>query len=202
MNTLLARLVVVALSLLLQMCTAPVRADAAKTCGGAKTNVTWIYHGGTMSSYWPHDYSFGDLHVDYDDKTGAPIDGKHDIKITSKLYAGWQPASIHSSFDIAGCKYLTFALKPTHAKQRWHASFLYVGDVPTDVIVFVTSSAYGPAEPTPGEWSTYKIPLADFFPNGAVPKTIYKFFIQDMSGIADNGSQNVWYIDSVGFSAD
>jgi Calx-beta domain len=167
-------------------------------CGGTSANVSWVYYNGAMTANWPFDYSWGGLISDYRDTSGTPLSGSYDIKVTTPIYAGWQPASLNWSFDVTGCNYLTFALKPTVANQKWYAAFLYVGDIDTNIAVSVTgNAAYGPANPVVGQWNIYKIPLSAFFPNGVVPSTIYKFHIQDSTG--NGGANNVWYIDNAGF---
>lgn len=158
--------------------------------------MAWVYYNGAISLSWPNDYSFGDIVVDYQDTSGSPLSGAYDIKVTTNNYGGWQPASENWSFDITGCQYLTFALKPTQANQTWASAFLYVGDIATGIVLDLPNAAYGPATPTVGQWNVYKIPLADYFPNGVVPQTIYKFFLQDSTGTA-----NTWYLDNVGFTA-
>jgi hypothetical protein len=156
-----------------------------------------VYYNGAMSPNWPLDYSWGGLVADYKDTSGAPLSGAADIKVTAPAWAGWQPASLNWSFDITGCKYLTFALKPTRANTAWYSAFLYVGDIATGVVLNISNGGtYGPVNPTVGAWNVYKIPLKDYFPNGVVPATIYKFFLQDASGVDDT-----WYIDNVGFTA-
>jgi hypothetical protein len=158
-----------------------------------------VYYRGEFN--WPFDYSWGGLVLDYKDKTSLPLSAPYDIRATGPIYSGWQPASKDWSFDVSGCKYLTFSLKPTLANQIWHSAFLYVGDVPTGITFDVTdNAAYGPTNPVVGQWNIYKIPLADYFPDGVAPSSIYKFFIQDTSG--NGGAANVWYIDNVGFTGD
>jgi hypothetical protein len=168
---------------------------AGGTCLGAG-GTTWVYHDGVFS--WPFDYSWGGLQLEYTDTTGNPLTPPYDIKATGPIFSGWQPASLNWSFDITGCRYLTFALKPTVANQKWHSEFLYVGDIATGVGVDLELGKYGPV-PVSGQWNVYKIPLVDYFPGGVVPSSIYKFFIQDTSG--NGGANNVWYIDNVGFLA-
>ena len=53
---------------------------------------------------------------------------------------------------------------------------------------------YGPA-PVAGKWNVYTIPLADI---GVAKTKIYKFAIQDQTGLASN----VFYVDDVAFVAD
>jgi hypothetical protein len=169
----------------------------AGTCGATSVGGAWVYYNGAMSSSWPNDYSYGGLVADYKDTSGAPMSGAYDIKITTPSYGGWQPASLNWVFDVSGCNYLTFAIKPTAANQTFNSYFMYVGDISTGVSVDVTASGYGPSTPVVGQWNVYKIPLTAYFPNGAVPASIYKFAIQDTGG---SGSSHVWYLDNVGFT--
>jgi hypothetical protein len=173
---------------------------ATGTGGGSSGLVAWVYHAGAMSPDWPFDYSWGNLVVDYQDTSGHPRSAPADIKATGPVWSGWQPASKNWSFDVTGLNYLSFALEPTVAHQDWHSEFHYVNDVPTNVTVDVNSGMYGPADPPIGQWSFYKIPLKDFFPNGDVPANVYKFFIQNNT--ETNGESNTWYIDDVAFTAD
>jgi Calx-beta domain/Putative Ig domain len=172
---------------------------AGGTCLGTD-GVNWVYYNGAMSPNWPYDYSWSGLQVEYSDATGNPLTPPYDIKATGVVYAGWQPASLNWSFDVTGCNYLTFALKPTVANQKWAIAFLYVGDIDTNIAIGTASNAtYGPINPVVGQWNVYKIPLTAFFPGGVVPPNIYKFHIQDQTG--NGGANNVWYIDNVGFTA-
>lgn len=166
-------------------------------CAGSGSNTSWVYYNGAMSPKWPYDYSWGGVVADYNDTSGVPLSGSADIKVTAPAWSGWQPASLNWSFDITGCNYLTFALKPTRANTIWYSAFLYVGDIPTGIVLNISDRGiYGPANPTVGAWNVYKIPLKDYFPNGVVPSTIYKFFLQEGSGVT-----NTWYIDNIGFTA-
>lgn len=180
-----------------QGCSLAADAQTGK-CGGTNANIAWVYNNGAMSSSWPFDYSYGGLVVEYKDTSGVPVSGPHNIKVTGPVYAGWQPASRNYKFDVTGCKYLTFALKPTVVNQQWASYFMYEGDRPTKVTIIVTAGGYGPAAPAKNQWSVYKIPLSAFFPNGVVPALIYKFSIQDITG--NSGNNNTWYIDNVGFT--
>jgi hypothetical protein len=67
-----------------------------------------------------------------------------------------------------------------------------VGDKP--VGKGVDPFKYGPA-PVVGQWNVYTIPLADI---GVANTKIYKFCIQDQTGLASN----VFYVDDVAFVAD
>jgi len=84
---------------------------------------------------------------------------------------------------------LTLSLKPTTSNQVWNVYFVKVGDIP--VGISVDPAKYGPA-PVAGKWATYTIPLADL---GVLGTTIYKFAVQDKTGL----SSNSWYVDNVGF---
>jgi hypothetical protein len=151
------------------------------------TGTSWVYYNGLFD--WPGDYSFV-AKADYHDKKGAPLSGKEDVKITLQgAYGGWLPYAQNWSFNSAPYKKLTFALKPTVANQQWSLYFVKVGDIPVGISVDVTQ--FGPA-PVVGQWNTYTVPLADL---GVLGTTIYKFAIQDKTGL----SNNTWYADNVGF---
>jgi hypothetical protein len=150
-------------------------------------STSWVYHNGLFD--WPGDYSF-DAVPGYQDTSGHPLSGLYDIKVTiTSPWGGWLPYAQNWDFNSKPYTKLTFALKPTVANQQWHVYFVKVGDVP--VGISVEPAQYGPA-PVAGKWATYTIPLADL---GVLGAPIYKFAIQDETGLATN----VWYVDNVGF---
>jgi hypothetical protein len=152
------------------------------------TGTSWVYYNGLFD--WPGDYSFV-AKADYQDTTGQPLSGKADIKVTLQAaYGGWLPYAQNWSFNSAPYTKLTFALKPTVANQSWSVYFVKVGDIPVGISIDVAN--YGPA-PVAGKWNTYTVPLVDL---GVLGTTIYKFAIQDKTGL----SNNTWYVDNVGFA--
>jgi len=152
------------------------------------TGTSWVYYNGLFD--WPGDYSFVAT-ADYHDTTGQPLSGKQDIKVTLQAaYGGWLPYAQNWSFNSAPYTKLTFALKPTVANQSWSVYFVKVGDIPVGISIDVAH--YGPA-PVAGKWNTYTVPLVDL---GVLGTTIYKFAIQDKTGL----SNNTWYVDNVGFA--
>ena len=185
-----------------EVCAADAAGDVSPTC--APTSITvgssggtppppppgtsWVYYNGVFD--WPGDYSYA-LTPDYKDTSGGPLSGPYDIKVTlDSAWGGWLPYALNWDFNSSGYTKLTFALKPTVANQQWHVYFVKVGDVPVGIYLNVTD--YGPA-PVPGKWATYTVPLSDL---GVLGTSIYKFCIQDQSGL----SSNTWYIDNVGFA--
>ena len=185
-----------------EVCAADAAGDVSPTC--APTSITvgssggtppppppgtsWVYYNGVFD--WPGDYSYA-LTPDYKDTSGGPLSGPYDIKVTlDSSWGGWLPYALNWDFNSSGYTKLTFALKPTVANQQWHVYFVKVGDVPVGIYLNVTD--YGPA-PVPGKWATYTVPLSDL---GVLGTSIYKFCIQDQSGL----SSNTWYIDNVGFA--
>jgi hypothetical protein len=149
-----------------------------------------VYHDGKFA--WPGDYSFVAT-PDYRDTSGAPLSGKYDIKVTlTGAWGGWQPFATHWVFDTTPYNYLRFAFKPTVANQSAQVYFMLVGDKP--VGIGVDPFKYGPA-PEPGRWGVYTIPLADI---GVAKTKIYKFAIQDKTGIKNN----VFYVNDVAFVAE
>ena len=152
------------------------------------TGTSWVYYNGLFD--WPGDYSY-DVTANYTDTSGAPLSGAHDIKITlTSAWGGWLPYAQNWNFNSAPYTKLTFALKPTVANQKWHVYFVKVGDIP--VGISIDPANYGPA-PVAGQWNTYTVPLADL---GVLGTSIYKFCIQDQTGL----NTNVWYVDNVGFA--
>jgi hypothetical protein len=147
-----------------------------------------VYYNGTYD--WPLDYSF-DVNVNYADTSGAPLSGAYDIKVSlTSAWGGWLPVAQNWDFNSAPYTKLTFALKPTVENQQWDVYFVRVGDVP--VGIYIDPTQYGPA-PVVGQWATYTIPLSVL---GVQGDPIYKFCIHDETGL----SNNVWYVDNVGFA--
>jgi Carboxypeptidase regulatory-like domain len=163
----------------------PVTTPPVTTPPAAGTS--WVYYNGAFD--WPGDYSFVAT-PNYADTTGAPLSGTKDIKVTlQSAYGGWLPYAQNWAFNSAPYTKLTFALKPTVSGQRWVVYFVKVGDVPVGITLDV--SDYGPA-PVAGKWGVYTVPLKDL---GVLGTVIYKFAIQDQSGL----NSNSWYVDNVGF---
>ncbi len=147
----------------------------------------WVYHDGTF--HWPGDYSYA-ARADYGDKLGASASGRRDIKMTlTGQWGAFQPYARNSDFDLSRYAFLTFSLKPTVEKQSLQVYFSLPGDVETGSKL--NAMKYGPP-PVVGQWTTYKIPLTDL---GVAGTHIYKFAIQDVTGLASN----VFYLDDVGF---
>ncbi len=148
-----------------------------------------VFSHGKMS--WPGDYSFS-AKADYADKSGSPLSGPYDVKVTlTGPWGGWLPFATDWKFDTSSYDSLRFAFKPTVPDQKLQVFFMLVGDKPVGVVV--DPFKYGPA-PVPGQWALYTIPLADI---GVAKTTIYKFAIQDQTGRA----ANTFYVDNVGFVA-
>ncbi|HUN92072.1 MAG TPA: cellulase family glycosylhydrolase [Burkholderiaceae bacterium] len=164
--------------------------SGASSTGGTSTasgSTSWVYYNGAFN--WPGDYSYAAT-PNYADSTGAPLSGSKDILVTlTSAWGAWQPYAANWSFDSTPYTKLTFALKPTVANQRWSIQFIKVGDVPVGISLNVAN--YGPA-PVVGQWAVYTIPLSDL---GVLGTSIYKFAIQDQTGL----SSNAWYVDNVGF---
>jgi hypothetical protein len=167
---------------------APAQAVIGVGSSGVPPGTSWVYYDGDFD--WPGDYSYVAV-PDYQDTSGNPLSGPYDIKITlTAAYGGWLPYAQNWDFNSQGYTKLTFALKPTVPNQQWTVYFVKVGDVPVGIYLNVLD--YGPA-PVVGQWNTYTVPLADL---GVLGQSIYKFCIQDKTGLANN----VWYADNVGFA--
>jgi hypothetical protein len=190
--------------------TVSIAGDAVSPPAGA----AWGYYDGTFN--WGGDYSWN-VALNYQDTSGEPLSGAHDLKVSlTGQWGGWQPFMCSGvaaplpacialyDYPLGDFTYLTFALKPTVANQQWSAQFIAVGDTaiacnyanPYPISgAGVSVLAYGPA-PVVGQWATYKIPLAAFCVGpGTANVDVYKFHIQDQTGLASN----TWYIDNVGF---
>lgn len=161
--------------------------------GAGAGSTFWVFRNGVFS--WGGDYSFSAI-PNYKDTTGNPQTGPYDIAVSVVgRWGGYQPYAggtvPHYAFDDRGYQYLVFDLKPTVANQVWHCMFHSVGDVAIGQPLRINN--YGPA-PVVGKWATYKIPLSDL---GVLNTTVYKFFIQDTTGLPTN----LFYVDNVGFTA-
>jgi hypothetical protein len=173
--------------------------DAASGSGGSGATF-WVYDDGVFN--WGGDYSFAAT-PNYKDTAGAPEDGPFDIAVTvTGAWGGFQPYAGGTvptwDFDDAAYTYLVMDLKPTVDNQSWNCLFHAVGDVQIGNGVDILD--YGP-KPTKGVWAHYKIPLKDLgvYDNGAPTYSgVYKFFIQDQTGLASN----VFYVDKLGFTAE
>jgi endoglucanase len=147
----------------------------------------WVYHDGAF--LWGGDWSYN-ASIWYTDKDGLPAGGRYDIKVAlTGAWGGFQPFARSLNFDLSPYAYLTFALKPTVANQALKLSFARRKDLPAGIAV--DPLKYGPA-PIVGQWTTYKIPLADAGVSGL---RVLKFAISDQTGLA----KNVFYLDEIGF---
>jgi hypothetical protein len=152
----------------------------------------WVYRNGEFN--WAGDYSW-EAQVDFGDTTGRPEGHRHDIavKITGK-WGGFQPFAPGKRFDVSRYKYLVYSVKPTVPDQVYGVGFSALNDVPDGKLLTITGAPYGPT-PVPGQWATYKIPLAAF---ELTNHLVQKFSIADGTGLP----RNLLYIDNVGFTAD
>jgi hypothetical protein len=172
----------------------PSQALATITGDASSGSTFWVYHNGTFN--WGGDYSFVAT-ANYKDTSGASLSGSYDIAVTvTSAYGGFLPFAGGTvplwNFDSSPYSRLTFAFKPTVANQSAQVFFVKVGDIPVGVVVDPFSGQYGP-KPQVGVWSTYTIPLSDV---GVKGTSIYKFAIQDQTGL----SHNVFYVDNIGFN--
>jgi hypothetical protein len=163
------------------------------TSGAGTGSTFWVFHDGVFN--WGGDYSFSAT-TNYKDTSGQPQSGPYDIAVTVVAqWGGFQPYAGNTvplyAFNDSGYKYLVFDLKPTVANQVWFCMFHSVGDVAIGQPLKINN--YGPA-PVIGKWATYKIPLSDL---GVLNTSVYKFFIQDTTGL----SSNLFYVDNVAFTA-
>jgi hypothetical protein len=148
---------------------------------------SWVYFDGAFD--WPGDYSYS-AKADYRDTSGEPLSGGYDIKVNvTGPWGGWLPYARNWNFESSPYSKLRFSLKPTISDQKWNVYFVKIGDVP--VGIYIDPTKYGPA-PEVGKWATYTIPLAAL---GVKGDSIYKFCIHDETGLSDN----VWFVDNVGF---
>jgi hypothetical protein len=174
---------------LVAACSSTAAGESAGAAPARGHEIAWVYHQGTF--YWPGDYSFAAKPF-YADGSSEGVRGSNPIKVeVTSPWGGFLPFARNWDFDSRPYAFLTFALKPTVANQKAKVYFVKVGDVPVGVVVDPFKGEYGPP-PQPGVWSTYKIPLADL---GVLGKSIYKFAIQDQTGLP----HNIFYLDDVGF---
>ncbi len=165
---------------------------------GASGSTFWVYRKGTF--YWAGDVSYGGLAVNYSSTAGEPTDGPFTVSLTGNN-GGFQPRAQNDDFDTTPYKYLTIVLKPTIPNQAWVSGFASVGDKPVGVLVNVTN--FGPKPPVAGQWNTYKIPLGAGGYQMANGSHIYKVTFQDETANQPgySGPTNVWYVDSIAFTA-
>src|SRR5579863_5042534 len=117
---------------------APTAASQTPTDPTASSAVAWGYYDGTFN--WGGDYSWN-VSLNYEDTSGEPLSGPYDVKVSlTGQWGGWQPymctelatplpaCIAQYDYPLSGFTYLTFALKPTIAKQQWSAQFIAVGD--------------------------------------------------------------------------
>ncbi len=163
---------------------------------GGTGNVFWVYHNGQFN--WQGDYSWN-ASINYKDTAGGPISGPYDIAVSiTAPWGGFQPYALNGQFDTTPYKYLTFSFKPTVPNQIIGMGIDAMNDVPDGNVINVVgvpgspSTKYGPL-PVVGQWTTYKIPLADFNLNNPV---ILKFAIADGTG----NSTNRYYVDDIAFT--
>ncbi len=154
-----------------------------------------VYNNGVFA--WPGDYDYAAV-ANYKDPACAE-GGTLGLSIKTSAWGAWQPYAPGWNFDLTPYGkggFLLFDLKPTVSGQVWSIFALKVGDKPITGPARLVSS-YG-AAPVAGKWATYKVPLADFMTdNGVQLFAIYKFDIQDKSGLASNS----WCVNNVHFSA-
>jgi len=166
------------------------RRSVAALCAasdGQSLKPAWVYRDGAF--LWGGDWSFN-AKIWYADKEGLPLTGRYDIKVTlTGAWGGFQPFARSLNFNLSPYAYLTFALKPTVANQTLKLTFARRADLPAGSAI--DPLKYGPA-PMVGQWSTYKIPLADA---GVAGLRVMKFAIQDQTGLANN----VFYLNDIGF---
>ncbi len=165
------------------------------------SNNFWVYQNGTFG--WAGDYNFG-LAAFYKDTSGAPATGMFDLKATlTSAWGGWLPyAGCPSStpncgiplwnMNVAGYTKLTFDAKATVAGQKWNVYFVKVGDVPLP-----SNCSAAVPQAKVGDWETHVIMLSAMCigPGLSGGTQIYKFAIQDQTGLAVNS----WYLNNVGF---
>jgi len=164
----------------------------------------WVYYNGVFS--WGGDYSFGlpqGSSPNYQDTSGKPLSGAYDISITTNAYGGFLPFAGGTvplwNFDASPYSKLTFALKPTHAGQKWQVYVIMVGDKKLPDSCTVTAAEllnYGPV-PAVGVWGTYTIDFSALClgPKATGGTSLYKVAIQDQTGLQGN----LWYVDNFGF---
>jgi hypothetical protein len=153
-----------------------------------------IYKDGIMS--WGGDYSF-QATANYKDNSGAPATGTYDLKMTLLgAWGGFLPYAGGTvpqwNMDVSPYTKLTFDAKSTKAGQKWNVYFIKVGDV---ALPAGCSAAVPQAKV--GDWETHVIVLSSVcIGKGLAGGTsIYKFSIQDQTGLAGN----IWFLNNVGF---
>lgn len=153
------------------------------------SGIVYGYQNGVFS--WGGDFTQTGTSVNYHDTVGDP--GRQDIAFSSSVqwglylpYFGSQSANY--LIPNPGYKALTFGLKTTRAAGPFTVYFIRSGDLPTNCSVTLSPA------PQPGVWVTYTVSLASLCV--ATDKQLYKFGLQDHSGVAPT----VWYMRDLGFT--
>lgn len=158
--------------------------------------VAWVYTNGSFA--W-QDWD-ANATADYADKTGVPLSGSADIKITiTGKWGIWQPHPIWTAagttFDTKPFANLVLWLKPTVANQKWSIYAESANDTP--IVPAVSVNSYG-APPMVGVWTKYVVPLKVLMTTsaGVLTYPMYKFAVQDQTALPTN----TWYVDNVEFT--
>jgi hypothetical protein len=125
-------------------------------------SIYWVYYNGTFN--WAGDYDY-EASSNYSDTGGTPEDGSADIGVSvTSPYGGALPYAGKTvpewDLEASSFNYLTIDMEPTVGGDSWQIMVvdrIVAGDLTNSATV--RTSSYGTA--TPGQWTTYKIPLAD-----------------------------------------
>lgn len=136
-----------------------------------------------------------------------------------ELNPEWTTSEWGGTHDLASTEVALGEFSIKSIREAWSGLTFLAPDIPFDDYDAITVSVYGtgaqgdkvqialndfdgaqtvqPIELIPGEWNKVVIPLADFYPNGGEPDTIFRMDFQESSNTGQ--AQYIFYIDDFGF---
>jgi hypothetical protein len=145
-----------------------------------------VYAAGVF--HWAGDYSWPSPQVSINYANTAILPGSTVIGVScSTPECGFQPYAPNLTFNTTGFTHLEFDLIPTKLPALWDSGFQTKGvdgkAAETPIGVLTNIMPFGPPTIVAGARNRFKIPLGVGGYQIPVGATIYKFMIQDQSGI-------------------
>lgn len=162
------------------------------------SGTAWIYNDALI---WSKDLmNYGDYVYDYQDTTGKPPVGTHDIMVTG-TQGGFQPGTPGLSFDTTGYNFLIVSLKSVQADDFQVGGMSSDGDGDTSIPGAVNADLAQFADKpfTAGQWSNCKVPLHAGGLNWPVGLKLRKIGIQSQVA-APTGGKKIWWICNLGLT--
>lgn len=132
------------------------------------------------------------------------------------LNPDWNMSQWGGTFDAASTEVALGEFSIKSIREGWSGLTFLPPSIPFTTYNSITVSLYGTGAAgdsvnlaindfsgsvnlvlVPSEWTTYVIPLSDFYPNGGEPSTITRLDFQESSGTGL--SQYIFYVDDFGF---